>query len=47
MRYIVTVAALILSYGTSYAQSSFVYDPGGQSCEKYLHCASLNAIGGG
>ena len=36
MRYIVTIAALILGYGTSYAQESFLYDPGGHSCEKYL-----------
>jgi hypothetical protein len=39
MRYIVTVAALILSYGTtaSYAQERiYVYDPGNHSCGKYL-----------
>ena len=38
MRYIVTVAALILSYGTtaSYAQRAYVYDPGDHSCGKYL-----------
>jgi hypothetical protein len=38
MRYIVTVAALILSYGTtaSYAQRAYVYDPGTHSCGKYL-----------
>jgi hypothetical protein len=38
MRYIVTVAALILSYGTTagYAQKTFVYAPGTHSCEQYL-----------
>src|SRR5260221_13805046 len=38
MRYIVTVAALILSYAptASYARSGYVYDLGTHSCGKYL-----------
>jgi hypothetical protein len=39
MRYVVTVAALILSCGTTagYAQKSYyVYNPGTHSCGKYL-----------
>jgi hypothetical protein len=38
MRYIVTVAALILSYGTTagYAEGTYTYGLGNHSCGKYL-----------
>ena len=38
MRYVVTVAALILSYAptASYAQQAYVSAPGTHSCGKYL-----------
>jgi hypothetical protein len=49
MRYIVTVAALILSYGTtaSYAQQANVSAPGTHSCGKYLAAVHGHAPGAG
>ena len=47
MRYIVTVAALILSYGTtaSYAQQANVSTAGTHSCGKYLEAVHGHAPG--
>ena len=49
MRYIVTVAALILSYGTTagYAQQANVSAPGTHSCGKYLAAVHGHAPGKG
>ena len=49
MRYIVTVAALILSYATtaSYAQQANVSAPGAHSCGKYLEAVRGHAPGKG
>ena len=49
MRYIVTVAALILSYATtaSYAQQANVSAPGTHSCGKYLEAVRGHAPGKG
>jgi hypothetical protein len=49
MRYIVTVAALILSYGitASYAQSGVVHGMGNNSCGKYLAAVHGHAPGKG
>ena len=49
MRYIVTVAALILSYATtaSYAQQANVSAPGTPSCGKYLAAVHGHAPGAG
>ena len=47
MRYIVTVAALILSYAptASYAQQADVSAPGTHSCDKYLAAVRGHAPG--
>ena len=47
MRYIVTVAALILSYAptASYAQQANVSAPGTHSCGKYLEAVHGHAPG--
>ena len=47
MRYIVTVAALILSCGTTagYAQKPYVSAPGTHSCGKYLAAVHGHAPG--
>ena len=49
MRYIVTVAVLILSYATtaSYAQQANVSAPGAHSCGKYLEAVRGHAPGKG
>ena len=49
MRYVVTVAALILSYGTtaSYAQQAYVNGMGNNSCGKYLAAVHGHAPGKG
>ena len=49
MRYIVTVAALILSCGTTagYAQKAYVSAPGTHSCGKYLAAVHGHAPGAG
>ena len=49
MRYIVTVAALILSYGitASYAQQAYVHGMGNNSCGKYLAAVHGHAPGKG
>jgi hypothetical protein len=49
MRYIVTVAALILSYGTtaSYAQGVYVSGLGNDSCGKYLAAVHGHPPGAG
>ena len=49
MRYIVTVAALILSYGitASYAQQAYVHGMGSNSCGKYLAAVYGHAPGKG
>jgi hypothetical protein len=49
MRYIVTVAALILSYAptASYAQQANVSAPGAHSCGKYLEAVRGHAPGKG
>ena len=48
MRYIVTVAALILSYApTAATHSSHVYDTGNHSCGKYLAAVHGHAPGKG
>ena len=49
MRYIVIVAALILSYAptASYAQGANVYDLGNDSCGKYLSAVHGHAPGKG
>ena len=41
MRYIVTVAALILSYGTTASYAQRVYEAGNDSCGKYLAAVDL------
>ena len=49
MRYVVTVAALILSYGitASYAQQAYVHGMGNNSCGKYLAAVHGHAPGKG
>ena len=49
MRYIATVAALILSYGptASYAQQAYVQGMGNNSCGKYLAAVHGHAPGKG
>ena len=49
MRYIATVAALILSYGptASYAQQAYVHGMGNNSCGKYLAAVHGHAPGKG
>lgn len=47
MRYIVTamIAASVLSYNPAQGRGYFVYDPGNQSCEKYLAAVHGHAPG--
>ena len=47
MRYIVTVAALILSYGTTASYAQRVYEAGNDSCGKYLAAVHGHAPGKG
>jgi len=45
MRYIVTVAALILSYGPTASHAQRVYEAGNDSCGKYLAAVHVMHLG--